>query len=277
MTLFANAQMRQAREGMIAYSPERSVIRSFDAEDAIRVGLLVERGTLERQVRAVQALPGVVANSITATPLASNVAAQDLGPAALDGVLYGNGQLIGLAQRIRLTFNASGDWLASAISLRLEGPGGHEVTEDVFVPAGGDVVLDTHGAYSMLKGVAIPPQGGAGGTLTIGTAPTVYVPDPRHFIGVPVYNRTMYPSATATVSHDANQPVSVMVKGAVWVAVEAAVAAGDPAYVRFVTVGGNVRGQFRGTPAANFARLPGATFLSDQGTAGGLAIVEIGG
>lgn len=273
MPLWTDQTMTVAREGMIAEQTNPQVILSKIAEGDIRVGLLLETGTNANQISPLAVLPAADAVSVVLTPIASAAAAQEVGPAAFDGVAYGDG-LIGLAQRLRFTFNASADWVASVMQVRGEGAGGAEYVEDILIPAGGGAVVDTQGVFSLVQTIAIPAQGGVAGTLTVGTAPTAYVPDPRAYIGVGVYDRMAYPSATATVTVDDEQPVAVMTKGRIWVRTEDTVVAGAPAYVRMVTAGAAVRGQWRGSPAANFARYPGAHFVT--ATSGGLAVLELG-
>lgn len=274
MPLWTDQTQFEAREGMLAERTNPMTIISKVAEGAIRAGLLIQRGTAGQQVSAVPILPAADPVSIALTPLASAAAPVEYGQAAFDGVAHGP-RLIGLAQRLRFTFNASADWLASVAQVRGEGPGGAEFVEDILIPAGGNAVVDTQGVFSLPLGISFPAQGGVAGTVTVGTAPTAYIPDPRHYLGIAVYDRMAYPSTVATVTVDDDQPVSVLTKGRIWVRTEDTVVAGAPAYVRFVVAGLNVRGQFRGSPAANFARYPGATFVTP--TTNGLAILDLGG
>ena len=101
--------------------------------------------------------------------------------------------------------------------------------------------------------------------------------------GVALYDETTEPSATATVTFDADEPLNVMKQGIVAVVNEttAAVAAakGDPVAVRMVLAGADVRGQFSpftSPSAGNFARLSGAYWLETV-AAGATGLIRVGG
>jgi hypothetical protein len=79
-------------------------------------------------------------------------------------------------------------------------------------------------------------------------------------------------SATEDVADE--QDVNVLVKGTILVTVEAAVVAGDGAWVRVTESGSDLRGQFRGSYATGFARLEGASFKTSAAQ-DGLAVLEL--
>jgi len=264
-----------SREGALAVAPYPAEIVSRKAEGAIRAGLLVERGTAYDQVKPIAALPAADPNAINATAMLSAVAAAHHGPATFDGVV--GASRIHPPQRLSLTLNAHADWPDGMISVQGEGPGGEMLVEDVLIPAGGNIVLYTHGIFSLASDIWLPACGGVNGELLVGTEPTYYGVDPRGYPGIALYDRDGEPSATTTVTIDDEGDVSLLRKGWVWVIVEAAVVHGAPAYVRMVLAGSNVRGQWRGSPATGFCRVPGAQFITSQASVGGLATLEIGG
>ena len=277
MTLWTNNTQVIAREGMVAEEPNPSDVHSFYSQGQIRVGLLVELGSDEDEdetVRAVQALPVADPNGIVATALASAATATLYDESNFDGV--NTTERIHPPQRLSITLNASADWPDAAMSVRYENPAGYELVEDLLIPAGGNVVLYTHGICSVPKSVWFPICGGVGGEALVGWEPTVYGVDRRGFPGIAIYDRMREPSATTTVTVDDEETISVLKRGKIWVTVEADVKRGFPVYVRMVEVATDLRGQFRGSPATNFCRLPNAYFITGA-DADGLAIVELGG
>jgi hypothetical protein len=108
--------------------------------------------------------------------------------------------------------------------------------------------------------------------MTVGTSPVAPVYTTRGH-GVALYDASRMPY-TSSNQYSQYDSVPVMTKGRVYVNVEAAVSAGDPVYVRAVTSGADVAGQF-GAKAANFGQLQGAKYVSTTSGAG-LAIVELG-
>jgi len=279
MTLWTDNTFNVAYEGQVADAPSSLNALSKIAEGDIRVGLLLEQGTSHNQVAPLSALPVLDDDAITATPLASAAAAVEYDFGDFDGVVGANP--MGVCQRYTLELNAHADWLDSVGQVIYEEPSGAEVAEDFLIPAGGGVTLTTDGIGRRFKLITLPAQGGTNGTVTIGTTPTAYGLNPDFFHAVGVYDRMATPSDTATVTVDDESKIAVLPKGRIWVISETAVTAaqvalgGADAYVRMVTVGAAVRGQFRSSPAANFAKLPGAKLLTAC-DADGLSVLEIG-
>lgn len=279
MTLWTDNTFNAAFEGQVYDAESAKNCISKIAEGAIRVGLLLEQGTLENQIKPLAALPVADDDSITATPLASAAVATEYTFASFDGVIGANP--MGVCQRYTIELNAHANWIDSVGQAMFEEPSGAEVTEDFLIPAGGNIIITTQQVGRKFLGVAFPAQGGAAGTMTIGTTPTAYGLNPDFFRGVGVYDRMATPSDTVTVTVDDESLVSVLPKGRVWVISETAVTAaqvalgGADAYVRMVAAGGDVRGQFRSTPAANFAKLPGAKLLTAC-DADGVTVLELG-
>jgi hypothetical protein len=80
-----------------------------------------------------------------------------------------------------------------------------------------------------------------------------------------------------TANYSAGDTVTIMTYGEIWVATETSSTAGLRPFVRF-TAGGEQIGGFRHDADTNEAvALPGAVWLSTQGSAAGLAIVKLGG
>lgn len=281
MTLWTDNTFNAAYEGQIVDAESAKNCLSKVAEGDIRVGLLLEQGTSHNQVAPLSALPVLDDDSITATPLASSAAADgvEYGFASFDGAVGSNP--MGVCQRYTIELNAHADWVDSVGSCVFEDPMGAEVVEDFLIPAGGDVILTTQGIGRRFKLIHIPQQGGANGTVTVGTTPTEYGLNPDFFRGVGVYDRMARPSDTTTVTIDDESMLSVLPRGRVWIISETAVTAaqvalgGADAYVRVVLDGADVRGQFRSSPATNFAKLPNAKLLTVC-DADGLTVLELG-
>ena len=279
MTLWDDNTFNAAYEGQVADVESARYSISKVAEGDIRVGLLLEQGTSHNQIAPLSALPVLDDDSITATPLASAAVAAEYGFASFDGAVGSNP--MGVCQRYTIELNNHADWLDSVGQVIYEEPSGAEVAEDFLIPAGGNTILTTDGIGRRFKLISIPAQGGVNGTITIGTTPTAYGLNPDFFRGVGIYDRMAMPSDTTTVTVDDESVISILPKGRIWVISETAVTAaqvalgGADAYVRMVTAGADVRGQFRSSPAANFAKLPGAKLLTVC-DADGLTVLELG-
>jgi hypothetical protein len=264
------------REGQIAQGGARDLVSGF-ASAALKYGLLLQRGAGDRVVKPMDVLPAADVDAFAVGPLATAATAQVFSGSDFDGVV-GAGLVPGYSQRASFVLNNHADWDATVMKVRYENPNGVEVVEDVDIPNGGNTTVYTLGAVSILKSVHLPAQSGTNGEFTIGQDPTAaYVGlDPRIFPGIGCYDpaKESYAAATEVAQYG---EVDVMKRGRVWVVVEAAVTDGMPVYVRAVLSGADVRGQFRGTPAANFVRLPGAHFVTTQASADGVAVVQLGG
>ena len=118
-------------------------------------------------------------------------------------------------------------------------------------------------------------QSGAGGAITAGTAGGTdeVTLSRKDFPGVVMYDPATEPASDTEDVAD-EQDVNVLVKGTIMVTVEAAVTKGDGCWVRTVLDGSDVRGQFRGSYHADFARLAGASFKTSAAQ-DGLAVLEL--
>jgi hypothetical protein len=268
--------MEISREAGLAQGGARDIVSGF-ADAALKYGLLLQRGSADRNVKPMDALPSADADAFTATPLATAASPQVFSGADFDGVV-GAGIVPGYSQRAVFALSSHADFDATTMTVCYETQDGSEAIDNLAVPDGGNTSLYTTRPVSVLKWVALPAQSGTGGTITIGQDPTaLYLGlDPRVFVGVGSYDPATE-SYAATTEVAENHEVDVLRRGRLYVVVEAAVADGDPAYVRVVASGSDVRGQFRGSYAANFVRLPHAHFVSTQGTADGLAVLQLGG
>lgn len=265
--------MAIARSGLLADSAG-AVILSRKAEAAMTFGLLAQQGTADTQVKPVAALIAADPDSITATPLASAATDQTITGASFDG-LYGDDN-IPVAQRLSFVLNNHGDWDLTTMMVAGWGPSDEEIFESIVIPNGGNTTLYSRQAFKRVREIFIPAQTGTNGTMYVGTDPTLVKLDNVTFPGIVLYD-TISESYAATTEVAPYQQVSILHKGRVWVIVEAAVTDGMPCYVRMVEAGTDLRGQFRGTPAANFFPLPGAHFVTTQATVDGFAVLEIGG
>lgn len=265
------------REGQIAECDYVPTIVSGNASAALKFGLLLQRGASERLFKPMDALPAADVDAIVATPIASAVTATLVsGSTLMDGVV-GAGKVPGYSQRVGFVLNNHADWDATTMKVVYENEHGVEVHEDVEIPNGGNTTVYTAGSVSVMKYFIIPAQSGTNGTLTAGLEPTQpYIGvDPRNFPGIAVYKPMQIPYA-ATTEVAQYDSISVLTKGRVAVKVEKAVTVGAPAYVRVVTSGTDVRGQWQGEPDTNFVRYPGASFVT-AAAIDGIAVLELGG
>jgi len=134
----------------------------------------------------------------------------------------------------------------------------------------------------MVIRVDVEACNGAGGTATFGTA-TIGASTPvalslKDFPGVSCYHAITDPATSARELEQYDE-VNVLSSGVIAVVVEHAVSVGDPAYVRMVAAGADLRGQFTGSDGADtpatYARLAGASFIS-AASADGLAKLRLG-
>lgn len=251
------------------------VTDSFVAENDVVVGLLCQRGTDKaRQVAAMTSVALDVDSIVDATPgIASANTEQTITSASADGVI-GAGLIIP-AQQLTATLSSHADWDATTSIFTYENAAGEIVRENVLIPNGGAATITTLGAARRFISWYIPAQTGAGGTATIGTAPTAPVLSLRDFPGIAMYDASRAPYNSSNEYED-NEPVPVRGRGTrTYVTVEDAVSAGDPVYVRTTTSGADVAGQFGGEKATNFGVLLGARYVTGAST-DGLAIVELG-
>lgn len=260
-----------ARKGQKADAGYSDIL-SYVAEAAMTYGLLCQRGTTADQVKPVAALPSADTDSI-ATALATAASAQIFSLTDLDGVI-GDG-IITPAQRLTFTLNSHADWDDTDMTIVGLDADGNQLVEVVRIPNGGNATIYTASPVAQVERIHLPAQTGTNGTMDVGTDPTYCAYGALSYPGVVVYDPMVEAYATATEVAAASQ-VSVMRSGRVRVEVEAAVTPGLQVYVRAVESGADLRGQFRGTPAANFFPLLGAYFVTTTGT-DGFATLQLGG
>lgn len=265
-----------AYEGMPGTTREH-VIRGYKASGAMKAGTLCQLAS-EDQVK----YPAAVADdpdSIVETEGASAATEQNLVAADFDGTI-GSGRIVP-AQRISITCNSHADWDATVNPVRGEDDQGRQIDDALEIADGGNGTFLTKKAFSRAEEIDILAQSGTNGTFTIGTVNDDQMICGRFdFPGIPVKDVAKQPTTETVITGvTADWPdksmVPVMTKGDIWVKVEAAVAAGDPVYARMTESGTDIRGQFRGSPATGFAKVPGAKFLTTQSSADGLALLEL--
>lgn len=71
-------------------------------------------------------------------------------------------------RRISFVFSNSADWISSNITLRGLDARGKPITETIAVPAGGNTTVSSSKFYSQVTSIAVPIQGGATGTCSVG-------------------------------------------------------------------------------------------------------------
>ena len=259
------------RKGQLA-DPSLSVKDSFLAEGHLTFGLLVQNGTAEDQVVPVAALPANDVNSIVSTAVATAASAQTIEGAQLDGVI-GAGRIIP-AQLITVALSSHADFDVGVAQVIGEGPDGSRQVEILAIPDAGNVTLTTSMVFSRLDKIEFPAGADVNGGITVGTNIAQMVLSPVDYPGFALYDPMLEPYAAATEIED-ERDVSILSFGRVLVVVESTTAAGDPCFVRMLEASADLRGQVRGTPAANFFRLEGARFKKGAAT-DGLAILEMG-
>lgn len=309
MTLWTNnlTEPTVGVEGQLSGSPKE--VRSGLATAAIRAGLLIQRTPRGQATGGGAAAGATVAQEDTVSPLAVLPAADAdsilVGPAlpviagqayndvagAVGGVLDGviGPRRIFPPRSVTATFDAHANWGLAALGgtwcfFNGDDANGEEQMEWFFLPAGGGVTVTSTLAYSRIHQIYIGACDGAGGgAATFGTSNAVVAMGKLDF-GFACYDRATEPSATATVTFDANEMTGFLKDGDIWCINETtnalAIRAGDPIAARIVLAGADVRGQVsRHTSLAatpNFAHVLGAYSLSDA-AAGEPVLVRFGG
>jgi len=97
--------------------------------------------------------------------------------------------------------------------------------------------------------------------------------------GIPLYetSRQAYDATLGFASASNLDPISVLIKGVIWVRPEGGVLASEslPVYIRIAAGGGFVRGVFSGAAAANRVLFPRGRWRSAVNASSSLAILEI--
>lgn len=256
-----------ARAGQVADISVKK-IDSCIAETAVGVALAVVRGDGDQSVKAITDVTADT-DSIVSTAVAAATSRVNFSGATLNGVI-GQGAIVP-AQQITVALNSHAHWTGGEITLVMEDVYGRRFTETFDVPSGGNTTLTSAAVASKVISGSIDPQGGTSATLTIGTTPSAAEFSPRTIRGVALLDNTREPYAEN--DYDQYDSVPVISSGRVYVTSETAVADGDPVYVRIVTSGADVNGQFRSSSSSSFALWPGAKFVSTA-DADGVAIIE---
>lgn len=247
-------------------------VESYLAEGAMNFGLLVQAGTdPDKQVKPVAALPVADVDSIIETAVATAASELVIADTDLDGAI--GGAAIVPAQRITVALSAHADFDATTAHLHYEDASGVERVDALAIPDGGNVTLN-----SLLPGrrfikLVVPAQSGTGGEITAGTDPTEVALSRRDFPGFLMYVPGDEPGSSTEDVADEKQ-ANVLVQGTMLVTVEAAVVKGDAVWVRMVESGADLRGQVRGSYAADFYRLEGASF-NTSAAQDGLAVLVL--
>lgn len=265
--------MTNAIEGGAAYNGPVD-IETGAAQEAIEPGKLVVRyGTDADQVHVIPAPNGADNDAIVAAGgIGSTASAQALGTAALTGAV-GAGEIFP-PTNLTYTFNSHTDWDATEMVVTGIGPLGTVVQEYIAIPNGGNQVITGKVHFKFVTNIDIPAQSGTNGTLIVGTG-TNYGPVALGKVRGVAVRKTGAQSS----SYAAEDAVSIMQRGKIYVVAEASVTKGAQAYVRIVATGDEERGAFRasadgsaGSPDA--VPLLGATFAASAST-GALVALDL--
>lgn len=266
------------REGQIADCSLEHV-DSFSVESGnVNVGLMLDQGTNARECVAMAALPADDADAIK-TSFSSVAASTTYDGTDLDGAT-GQGRIVP-ARSVTFTADNHADWGVAAlggtwITVIGADAAGNTLSQQMFLPAGGNTTLVTDRAFSRVTSVIVGANDGTGGTGTIGLSDDVIEIGSATHPGVAVYDPMVEYQAT-TYEYTANDRVNVLRKGRFAAIPEHAVVEGEEVYVRVVASGGDVRGQFTGdsgAASANYAKVLGARWRS-AADADALAVCEI--
>lgn len=185
-----------------------------------------------------------------------------------------------VARNVTLTQNAHADWDATASVVAGLDENGKEVTETLTTIAdAGGTVTGTQ-LFSKIQSYTVPAQTGGNGTFTLGVGTMLGPCNGRTTFGVATA-QTGLGADTPAVGYAANDTVSILRKGQVYVLAEQAVEIGDPVYVRFVVAGAEVLGRMGniadGTAitAPDCSRLSGAYFKTRTTAVNQLALIEL--
>lgn len=281
-----------ARAGMLADGNYHSVIPKV-AQGLVRAGTLClvgigatyQNGPFPASASIWSPTPGSVlaiadpvvsATAILATAGTAGAAPTNFSGAALNGTT-GAGRM-SPARRITLTLSNSANWLAgSTIKVTGVDQDGYIVTDTLFPPASGNVVLTTDSYFGRVTNIAVSVEGGAAATFTAGfTAGDGLLGDGDSVI--PIYDASREPLTSGAApnfdQYADKDPVPCLRRGSIWVNSEAATNEGDPVFVRMTTSGANVPGQFSSSPATGFAPYPKAVWRAKT-SAAGLSIMEL--
>lgn len=187
------------------------------------------------------------------------------------------------ARKLTFTLSSHADFNAVVAVVTYLDQSGRQVSENVNLPDAGNATVTTTGFVSKLISVAIPAQGGTGGSYTIGVSAlsALTIAD---FVGIALRIKTKTTFATSdlyrevggvtsnlvTADYRDGETVRLLEEGDIWVYSEEAVADRDPVYVRIASgAGGSVLGAFRNdADTASCVLVPNARFVRDSTGAG---------
>lgn len=219
----------------------------------LAAGALVLRGAVPAKGYAVPAPDAADADGIVTTR-ATATTAQTITGVGLNGAIGEDRQTP--ARNIVLVLNNNANWDPSTAYVRGLDERGAPQEEAFIIPDAGNVTLTGKKFFSQVTEVYIPPQGGTGGTFTVGTGSKLG-PLPKSVVhGVAEYTASREPEA-----YPVNYAMPVLEEGPVYVTSETVYSDGDPVYVRMIAGDGETLGAFRATPDADdCALLEGASF-----------------
>jgi hypothetical protein len=232
------------------------------------------------------ALPAADPNAImTVAQLASTAGGQAYSTAAhFDGAI--GHDRISPARTVTVTFAAANinDWNTVSGECLVEIYGldedGNPIKDSVSRPNGAaTATYATAKAFSSVTRIDTPACAGATGTADAGVSNDRVALGRADYPGIALYDPSIEPFAVATEVADEVQ-VSILTAGKFWAMTEHAVSDGDDVYVRVVTVGADVRGQFTGQDGAavpaTYAHLSNARWRYPI-AADGIALMELKG
>jgi hypothetical protein len=225
--------------------------------------------------------PGAAADvSAIKTSFTSTTGIQTFTGTALNGTV--GGREMQPPRQVTLVLSNNANWLATTAVLTGINHLGQRVTENLSIPANGNVTLTTTGRYVSVISLVIPVQGGTGGTATVGIAAlaTLSITD---FMGIAIRkpvkttlsftNIYGYPGQTSNAveaSYVDGEMVEVLQEGGIIVYSETAMTERDPVYVRITSgAGGALLGAFRNdADTASAVLIPGARVRRNCGAGG---------
>lgn len=272
------------RAGML-YGTDYHEVISKVAQGIVKVGVLAQIGTGATYQNGIFPTPGSVFQFVdpvvSATAILASAGTTATSPttfsgAALNGTT-GAGRM-SPARRITFVLSNSANWTAG-VTIKLTGvdQDGYVVTEVLYPPASGNVTITSDGYFARVTLISVSATGGAAATFTTGfTAAEGLFGDGDSVL--PIFDTSREPLTSGAApnfdQYAANDPVPCLRRGMIWVASEAATQEGDPVFVRMLTSGANIPGQFSNVPAAGFSPYPKAVWRTKT-TVAGLSVMEL--
>ena len=270
-------------EGQLIRGPWTDEIISRTCEGDLAAGRLLEWGTdPATQVMEMAAIPVADADAImTAAVFVTSAGLVDYLPAVFNGVI--GFDRIAPARNVTITFDAHADWnVATGLIIQVFGHdayGAPIAEEHVKLTGSGAYTWTSLQAFSSVTTVRRGICAGAGGTGTVGVSSARMELSQNEYPGIAVYEAAKEPN-TAARNYADEEPVSILTHGRFIAVPEHAVTAGDDVYVRVLTAGADLVGQFTGMDGAvtpgTYAKLLGAKWLTPS-AADGLATIELAG